>query len=183
LSNFSGSVDSVAKPPDDDPFLVAWKQHFTYQAAKKFVAYPLFPLRDLKRDARAVLRGLIKFLHDYGWWPTERELAMEMEADLAGVVHICQTLKVMELIERRIFIAKGGGQKKSLAATALGWAALGLKPIEPWIRRPMRLTDRIAHRITINLADLASAQQAMEKRDLQVRNRRAKSPRLYPRPD
>ena len=47
----------------------------------------------------------------------------------------------------------------------------------------MRLTDRIAHRITINLADLASAQQAMEKRDLQVRNRRAKSPRLYPRPD
>lgn len=143
----------------EDAFDAAWRR--SYQA-KRYIARPLYPLPDAKRDHRLLLRTILQFLHNYGYWPAVVELtqALGYGADYAAVVVGCRNLANMGLTE--LMRKRYGVRQVRLAQR--GWDALGLKPIEPWIVRPRLLLARIANKVTIDLFDLQRAQEQLDAR-------------------
>lgn len=151
-------------------FDTAWRRNF---AAKKYIGRPLFPIEDAIRDHRRVLNAAAKFLHTYGFYPSPRELADFMRADLGATVFCCRNLHVMELVLLRPHFSR---TVKLVQLTSLGWQALGLKPIEPSIKRPDSPLERLAHQVTLDLHALRMAQLDIEAKPT-VRGRPKKIPK------
>ena len=115
---------------------------------------PLYPEKVAVSDYQAVLENLVKFLHRYGYWPSTQELATTMRADHSALVF---ALRAMAEIGFTLWHAKRTEDRSSTVGwydlTPAGWQAVGFKPIEPWVRRPNSLLDRIAARMSIDIED------------------------------
>jgi hypothetical protein len=116
---------------------------------------PLFPALARRMYLRAVMRGLVRFIHRYGYWPTSLELTCALGAYEPGVRW---TLKELAAIR----YAEHTGRYWRLTAAA--WASMCIVPIAPWAHRPsssrrtevMRALERVVqHAASWSADDLA----------------------------
>ena len=115
---------------------------------------PLYPEKVAVHDYQRALESMVRFLSIYGWWPSTQELATHMRADHPALVF---AMKAMAEIGLTVWHAKRTEDRSSSIGffdlTPAGWQAVGFKPIEPWVRRPRTLLDRIAQRMSIDIED------------------------------
>jgi DNA-binding PadR family transcriptional regulator len=150
-------MEAIESSDMEADFAKTWKDSYK---AKKYIARPLYPERDARRDHRKALQELVNFLGRYGYWPATQELCTSMGCDKNGLVYCLNNLEAMGFcIKNHRKVARAYYE-----LTPMGWQAVGLKPIEPWIRRPKRLLTQIAHRVTVDFFDLEQAQKDLNER-------------------
>ena len=130
------------------------------QLPQRPIVRPLFPERVARRDRQFLLRAMAGFLTRYGYYPTHNELASATGAQRAAVYACLEDLVALEVIER---FNPPGRRPPYWQLTPKGWQVLGLRPVQPWVRRPSKPLDRLVYRVAISLADVEAAQRKLDQ--------------------